>query len=288
LYVIHYTDKNVTSNVDSITVTKRVDRYDQIIREMLNTQMARYENFPKPNAESQAQIISAFNLLNGVWLLRILNTHQNNRNIVREKLSIISAYKLVIGILNTKNTLWVPISLEELLRITGGSGLSKQNSMLSGEQLSKLRSASDDILMMGAELAEDGTVKMHILPVEVKVGENAASVLAKAKSQVTSTIHFLNDAVLKAESFTGRVFRDFFMTLYLNNLSKMESSGVFKDKDYSVLESIKYQLKGEKAVFTNDAGYKFGNGLIVSFKQDAIYRNFEALSTDDGYDIGRL
>ncbi|WP_164507458.1 helicase HerA domain-containing protein [Lacticaseibacillus songhuajiangensis] len=288
LYVIHYTDKNVTSNVDSITVTKRVDRYNQIIREMLDKQAERYENFPVPTTESLAQVISAFNLLNGVWLLRILNTHQSNPNIVREKLSAIAAYKMVIGVLDTKDTYWIPISLEELLRITGGSGLSKQDSMLSGSQLADLKSASDDILMMGAQIGDKGDITMRILPVEVKVGENSAGVLTKAKSQVANTIRFLNQAVLETDSFSGRVFRDFFVTLYLNNLSKMESSGVYQSKDYSAVEALKNQLKNEQVKFVNDAGNEFGNGLIVSFKQDVIYRNFELLSVDDEHNVTKI
>lgn len=288
LYVIHYTDKNVTSNVDSITVTKRVDRYNQIIREMLDKQVERYENFPVPTTESLAQVISAFNLLNGVWLLRILNTHQNNPNIVREKLSAIAAYKMVIGVLDTKDTYWIPISLEELLRITGGAGLSKQDSMLNGSQLADLKSASDDILMMGVQVGDDGDITMRILPVEVKVGENSAGVLTKAKSQVANTIRFLNDAVLDTESFSGRVFRDFFVTLYLNNLSKMQSSGVYQSKNYSAVEKLKDQLKNEKVKFVNDAGNEFGNGLIVSFKQDVIYRNFELLSVDDEHSVTKI
>ena len=283
LYVIHYTDHNTTSNLDSITLTRRIDRYNRIIKETLTNKINEYANLELPSQAGIAQIISSFNLLNGEWLLRIINNRQIS-NIVREKLSIIAAYKHLIGILCTKETVWVPISLEEILRVSGGSGQSKRDSILS-DALDTLSSANDDLLMMGAELTTSGII-MHLLPVEVKIGNNSAEVLNKAQKQVTQTLNFIDEFVINDDDFKGAMARNLFISIYLTNLRKLQASQVFPEQQYqAVLDRIGI-LENDLVEFELGVdNNSLGCGFIFSFATAAFSRHFETLELDNNLKI---
>ena len=65
----------------------------------------------------------------------------------------------------------IPISLEEVLRVSGGAGLKQSE----GFYQLKVRFenngvTSDDILLIGIE--EDGKTYVHYYPIEVKIGDN--------------------------------------------------------------------------------------------------------------------
>lgn len=285
LYVIHYTDHDVTSNIDSITVTKRVDRYNQIIRETLLKQTEKYNNFHEPQAKDMGRVISSFNLLNGVWLLEILNDRMRNENRTREKLSIIAAYKLIIGLLDTADTFWVPISLEEVLRISGGSKLSKRDSILDGAELQKLDSANDDLLFMGVQFGDDDELTVHVVPAEIKIGVNAAGIITKAKSQVVATLHFLENELVREHEFANDVARNFFIKLYLNNLNKIITNSSFESKHYEQVLEVVDRLKNGHVKFTTGVDPKYGEGFIVNFGKSNNYRGLRKLEGDQDYQI---
>ena len=119
LFIIHYNDQTSSFNYESITVTNNTEQYTNILKEFLQKVNVNY--IP----ENVNNIIRSFNILNGEWLLSIIG----NRNIkssdhsIREKLSIISAYKQALSILSHKNITWIPISLEEILRVSRQQGL---------------------------------------------------------------------------------------------------------------------------------------------------------------------
>ena len=102
-------------------------------------------------------------------------------------MSIISAVKFAMAYYTHENIVWVPVSLEELLRVSGNTGLSQNNGLLSAKNLAFDHGATcDDLLLIGIEKADQG-IYVHLHPVEVKIGLNDAGVIDKAKDQVINT-----------------------------------------------------------------------------------------------------
>lgn len=121
MYVIHYNDQTSSFNYESITVTNNTEQYSNILKEFLNKVNINYE---PQNIEN---IIRSFNILNGEWLLKVIGSKskrgQATNNSVKEKLSVISAYKQVLAILDNDYINWIPISLEEIIRVSRQQGL---------------------------------------------------------------------------------------------------------------------------------------------------------------------
>lgn len=130
VYVIHYTDYTNSANYESITLTKQVDQYKIILSENLP------EDISQRNDESfLSNIINSFNVINGEWLLRLVS-HRDQFNTVKEKLSILATYKEMMGILYLPGTIWLPLSLEEILRVAGSFvGENREDSVFSAKSL---------------------------------------------------------------------------------------------------------------------------------------------------------
>src|SRR5699024_2963065 len=97
LYVIHYNDQTSSFNYESITVTNNTSQYENVLKYNL---MKVHNGYKELNVEN---IIRSFNILNGEWLLNIIGSKNNKTkgsHIVREKLSIVSAYKNVLAMLD--------------------------------------------------------------------------------------------------------------------------------------------------------------------------------------------
>ena len=110
------------------------------------------------------RIIDFFNAVNGRWLLRLISSKKAlDSTFSREKMSIISAVKFAMAYYTHDNIVWVPVSLEELLRVSGNTGLSQNNGLLSAKNLSFDHGATcDDLLLIGIEKSEQG-IYVHLL-----------------------------------------------------------------------------------------------------------------------------
>src|SRR5690606_15442037 len=135
---------------DAITVTQRVTEYRKVIEEFLHNK----------NIEGdQRQIrdtIKAFNTFNGEWLLRIIGAKGQYS---REKLSVVSAIRYCLAYLDHPDFLWVPISLEEILRVAGAVQLPKEG-VFSAKSLGLRGTVSDDLLLIGLDLSSQRQ-KLH-------------------------------------------------------------------------------------------------------------------------------
>ncbi|GJM75252.1 hypothetical protein HMSSN036_74680 [Paenibacillus macerans] len=100
----------------------------------------------------------------------------------REKISILSAIKLALASLFHEKIIWIPISMEEILRISGGTGLKQAEGLFSAKNLGQFGSYSDDLLLIGVEEKEN-QLNVHFYPIEVKIGNNPVGVYQKAISQ---------------------------------------------------------------------------------------------------------
>lgn len=271
LYVIHYNDQTSSFNYESITVTNNTEQYSNILKEFLNKVNINYE---PQNIEN---IIRSFNILNGEWLLKVIGTKskrgQATNNSVKEKLSVISAYKQVLAILDNDYIKWIPISLEEIIRVSRQQGLETSSDIFSAKELNYQGSISDDLLFMGLEYSPS-KVTVHFMPVEVKVGINNSNVVSKAKSQVTHLYNLLNEEIIidSDEKLSQNFYRQFFLNLYFGNLKKFMENGVIHSQDYLKIFNNKSLIMNNHIEYSNKINEDYGKGIIILFTDENPYR----------------
>lgn len=285
LVVIHYSDQySSSSRFDAITVTDKSQQYFAVIKEFLE------QKDVDGNDENVHNTIKAFNTFNGEWLLRIIGSKGHYD---REKLSIISAIKYSVSYFDHPNILWVPISLEEILRVAGAVSLNKSDGVFTTKNLQVKGSKSDDLLLIGLEKS-DKELRLHFYPVEVKIGYNKSDVLDKARSQVINTKKVFTDALTgeMGEKFTGKFYRNFFAQLFISNAKKLEQSDFWMRKNYLLSDEIIEQLLNDEYTVANNLTKFIGEGAILSFQKDSFHRSAHLeddvlllnLTEKDGYE----
>ncbi|MEY8734200.1 DNA phosphorothioation-dependent restriction protein DptH [Peribacillus frigoritolerans] len=285
LVVIHYSDQySSSSRFDAITVTDKSQQYFAVIKEFLEQKNV------DGNDENVHNTIKAFNTFNGEWLLRIIGSKGHYD---REKLSIISAIKYSVSYFDHPNILWVPISLEEILRVAGAVSLNKSDGVFTTKNLQVKGSKSDDLLLIGLEKS-DKELRLHFYPVEVKIGYNKSDVLDKARSQVINTKKVFTDALTgeMGEKFTGKFYRNFFAQLFISNAKKLEQSDFWMSKNYLLSDEIIEQLLNDEYTVANNLTKFIGEGAILSFQKDSFHRSAHLeddvlllnLTEKDGYE----
>ena len=255
LMIIHYSDQYTsTSGYDDITVTQKSEQYEEIIQEQLTQKGVRAQKADVHN------IISLFNAINGGWLLRLISakklTGAVDSNFSREKMSILSAVKLCMAYYSHKDIIWIPISLEEMLRVSGGAGYSQKDGLLSAKNLGFEKGAtSDDLLMVGIEGPADD-IKVYLHPVEVKIGLNQSVVISKAKDQVLATYAGLWKALCPEtgyDSLECKLSRNFLMQVVVVCCEKMKLYNVYPDEQWNwVLEDYREALMNEQYRFSTE------------------------------------
>lgn len=284
LVVIHYSDQYSSSTrYDAITVTNKSNQYYAVIKEFLEQKEV------EGNIKNVRNTVKAFNMFNGEWLLRIIGSKGHSS---KEKLSIISAIKYAISYLDHPNILWVPISMEEVLRVAGAVGLSQSDGVFTAKNLGVKGAHSDDLLLIGLEQYPD-EVTLHLYPVEVKIGINASAVIDKGKVQVIKTKKLLLDSLTgeMAETFKGKFYRNFFVQLFIANARALNSNEFWKTKGYNLSDDLVEKLLKNDYEISNRLMPYIGEGAVLSFKKDAIHRSAGVehdillidLAEDDGF-----
>lgn len=273
LMIIHYSDQYTSSNgYDDITVTQKSAQYREIICEQLQ----------KRNVAATAKdidgVINMFNAVNGSWMLKLISakkmTGAMDSYFSREKMSILSAIKLSMAYYAHNKIIWIPISLEEILRVSGVAGLSQGEGLLSGKNLGFPHGpTSDDILLVGIEGGSEA-IRVYLHPIEVKTGQNFSGVYGKAKQQVLNTYEGFWNALWPDEGrndLEHKVTRNFFMQLVLVCCEKMRLYGVCPTTPWEhVLEDCREALLNEGYVFSHALDPYIGKGTVVSFKADVL------------------
>ncbi|WP_411334434.1 DNA phosphorothioation-dependent restriction protein DptH [Metabacillus indicus] len=285
LVVIHYSDQySSSSRYDAITVTNKSGQYYSVIKDFLKKKEV------KGTDENVLNTIKAFNTFNGEWLLRIIGSKGHYD---REKLSIISAIKYAVSYLDHPNITWVPVSLEEVLRVAGAVSLSKSDGIFTAKNLGVKGSHSDDLLLIGLE-KNDEKLLMHFYPIEVKIGFNKLDVIEKAKHQVNKTKSLFIDTLTGdvGDTFTGKFYRNFFAQLLISNAKKLKQSEFWNEKGYDFsLSEIELLLKDDYEV-SNALASVIGEGAVLSFQKDVYHRSAKidsnilliTLTEIDGYE----
>lgn len=262
LFVIHYSDQYSSSSLyDTITVTNNSEQYSQIINDFLKVVI--------PTAQWDEEVIESiiklFNSINGEWLLNL-----GLKDIIeREKLSVISAIKYALVVFDNEDVIWVPISMEEILRVAGNVGLKEKNGLFSVKNLigGKKGAYSDDLLLIGVNIDK---FEVYYYPIEVKIGINAPNVINKAKEQIHNTVKLLEENLIKSNSFIQKFYRNFFVQLLLSNQQKLINNKVWDEKDFDKINNFKTQLLNDDYVISRKLHNEIGKGAIISFKDDLI------------------
>ena len=213
-----------------------------------------------------------FNAVNGDWLLRLLSTKSH---FPKEKISILSAIKLALAKFKKDNVIWVPISLEEVLRVSGGAGLKQSEGFLSAKQLGFDNSGatSDDILLIGIENV-DGNTYVHYYPIEVKIGDNPNWYVNKGIEQAKTTKKIFNEILLSKDdkelTNTQRVYRNFLMQLVVTSAEKLNLYSVCNEENWnSVIDSdLRRVLLNEEYIISNTFEESLGEAAVISFKDE--------------------
>ncbi|WP_181505016.1 DNA phosphorothioation-dependent restriction protein DptH, partial [Methanococcus maripaludis] len=273
IVIIHYSDQYTNSSgYDAITVTKKSEIYQNIIENFLN------EKIPGNNLKNTSQhLINYFNAINGNWLLKM--TLRQNED-PREKISILSAINVAMSYLDHEKIVWIPISLEELLRVSGGVGLSKKKGVFSAENIGIEGSCSDDILMLGIENT-GSEVFVHVYPIEVKIGKNSGTVCRKAENQVLKTYDGLY-SILSGDEFINKYYRNFLITVALMNLEKLMFYNIGNLSKWESLldEDIRIKLLNDDYMVATHLENIIGKAGSIQFTKGIAFRDFKA--PDDG------
>lgn len=266
LLIIHYSDQYTTAGgYDAITVTRKSSSYQRVIEEFLE------QKGIKNSAEYSPAIINMFNAINGDWLLRLLSSKSH---FPKEKISILSAIKLALAKFKKESFIWVPISLEEVLRVSGGAGLKQSEGLFSTKNLGfdKNGVTSDDILLVGIEKGENDLL-VHFYPVEVKIGENSTSYIKKGIEQVKATRMIFNKTLLPNENGvitnTQKVYRNFLMQLVITSAEKLELYNICKEEGWRTIidSNIRKKLLNEEYRISESVDHVIGEAAVISFKR---------------------
>lgn len=261
LIIIHYSDQyNNTSGYDAITVTRKSKQYRSIIQDYLSSRGV------VSNIDDELKLISMFNAINGDWLLRLISSKRGHFS--REKISILSAVNTMLAILSHPDIVWIPLSLEEILRVSGSVGLKKSEGLFSAKNLGSLGSHCDDLLMAGVELKNE-IVNIYLYPVEVKIGGDQTK---KAKEQGAHTAKVLKDH-LNEGSFKSQFYRNFFAKLIIVAAEKLALYEIYQGRDVELITNkCRSNLLNDEMSFSWDLGDYIGQSGVISFKSGQFTR----------------
>jgi DNA phosphorothioation-dependent restriction protein DptH len=222
--LIHYSDQYTSSaSYDAITVTSKTELFQEVL-----------------GRDEEGGLIEEFNAFNGDWLLKMITCAETIR---KERKGIIGAYKYIAGLLKDSGMTWIPISVAEMIRVSGNLGLKMSESdfakQLHGGNKGRI---SDDVLFVGLK-----DQRMYLLPVEVKTG--ATPDYAKAMEQAKELKRYLKEELLSLDNFAGQVYRSLFMRQVLMQIEKYQLYKVFADNYFDEVMTVKEEwLRGHYQV----------------------------------------
>ena len=270
LVIIHYSDQyNNSSGYDAITVSSKTSQYANIVGDFLAKNKVKYNK-----KVDTLKVINFFNAINGDWLLKLIR--QDNQ-FPREKISILSGIKSSLTFLNHPNIVWIPVSLEEILRISGSAGLKMSDGLFSAKNLhSKEFSFSDDLLMIGIERCED-KVLMHLYPMELKIG--GSNLVSKGIEQGRKTAALLREHLSK-KGFLGEFYRNFFAKLAITNAEKMKLYKIWGNQNWKyVFDELRIDLLNNNFDVSTALDEAYGTFGLIHFGNATVRRKLKR--TDD-------
>lgn len=248
IVLIHYSDQYTSSaGYDAITVTRQVDLFKHLLTRAGDIDTDR--------------LLSEFNAFNGEWLLRMLTAQEKDR---KEKYGIIGAYKFVSAMLKDSGISWVPLSVAEIIRVSGNIGLRMSDSEFSRTLQGYRKGAiSDDVLFVGFK-----DKKLYLLPLEVKTGSHPD--FQYAGQQALELGRYLKEEILGQKTFASHLYRALFIRQVLMQIEKLQLYQIIDDSQLShLLETREWWLQGHYQI--NDLSY-FADGIVLAhIESDKVY-----------------
>lgn len=242
--LIHYSDQYTSSaSYDAITVTAQRSLFERILQ------------------DGDGGRINEFNAFNGDWLLKMLSTDENRAREIKEKKGIIGAYKFATSMVYKTDITWVPLSVAEMIRVSGNIGLKMTDSDFSRNVNGYTKGEiSDDILLVGFQ-----DQKLILLPVEVKTG--AIPNYKKAIQQAKELRRYLVEDILGKCNFVSKLYRSLFVRQVLMQVDKYKLYNIFDDGYFNLLIDGKEEwLKGDyKLAGLSD----YPEGFVISHLEAA-------------------
>lgn len=227
--LIHYSDQYTScAGYDAVTVTKQVDLFLRLLQT---------GNQSGQSAVDSQQLLAEFNAFNGEWLLKMLRSNEKDR---KEKHGIIGAYKFIQSMLYQSDICWVPLSVAEMIRVSGNVGLKMKESDLSRNLQGYRKGAiSDDVLFVGFKENQ-----LYLLPLEVKTG--ARPDYNYAGQQARELKRYLQQDILEPQTLASQLYRALFIRQVLMQVEKLRLYGVLdSDKLAPLLERREWWLTGD-------------------------------------------
>lgn len=227
--LIHYSDQYTScAGYDAVTVTKQVDLFLRLLQT---------GNQSGQSAVDSQHLLAEFNAFNGEWLLKMLRSSEKDR---KEKHGIIGAYKFIQSMLHNSDICWVPLSVAEMIRVSGNVGLKMKESDLSRNLQGYRKGAiSDDVLFVGFKENQ-----LYLLPLEVKTG--ARPDYNYAGQQARELKRYLQQDILEPQTLASQLYRALFIRQVLMQVEKLRLYGVLdSDKLAPLLERREWWLTGD-------------------------------------------
>ncbi|MDH4943957.1 DNA phosphorothioation-dependent restriction protein DptH [Sulfurimonas sp. C5] len=248
LILIHYSDQYSSSaNYDAITVTARKELYSNVI-------------FSDNKLIDKESIVKQFNAFNGEWLIKMITEPEKDK---KEKIGIITAYKYITSIVDTDDITWVPLSVAEMIRVSGNVGLSMDSSDFTRYNHNKNSEdaalhkgvISDDILLVGFK--KDDVI---LYPVEVKA---SSADMQKACEQAISLKRFFYDHLFIGDSLKTRLLKGLFIRQVFMQIEKYELYDIFKDNYFE--DMYKNREKLLDGTYNLIELENYSSGAVVAF-----------------------
>ncbi|MGY5450544.1 DNA phosphorothioation-dependent restriction protein DptH [Agarivorans sp. MS3-6] len=239
--LIHYSDQYTSSSsYDAITVTAKRRLFDKLIE------------------QDDGGQINEFNAFNGDWLLKMMTC---SPTINKERKGVIGAYKFVTSLVCKSDITWVPLSVAEMIRVSGNIGLKMSESDFSRNVNGYRQGAiSDDVLLVGFR-----DQNLYILPVEVKTG--ARPDYNKAIKQAKELGRYLSEELLGESNLASKLYKGLFVRQVLMQVDKYNLYKVFSPNYFDLLLANKeFWLKGDYKL-ASIADYP--QGFVVSHLDSA-------------------
>ena len=234
--LIHYSDQYTSSSsYDAITVTAQRNLFEKVLK------------------QDDGGNIDEFNAFNGDWLLKMMTAPQT---IKKERKGVIGAYKFITSLVNESDITWVPLSVAEMIRVSGNIGLKMSDSEFSRNLNGYKKGAiSDDVLFVGFK-----NQQMFLLPVEVKTG--AIPNYNKAVEQAKELLRYLTEDLLGKDNLSSKLYRGLFVRQVLMQVDKYKLYDVF-EPDYfkSLLSEKELWLQGNYSLARFS---EYPDGMVVS------------------------
>ncbi|MER2497061.1 DNA phosphorothioation-dependent restriction protein DptH [Vibrio neptunius] len=239
--LIHYSDQYTSSSsYDAITVTAQRGLFEKVLK------------------QGDGGQINEFNAFNGDWLLKMMTCAPT---INKERKGVIGAYKFVTSLVHDSDITWVPLSVAEMIRVSGNIGLKMSDSEFSRNvQGYKKGEISDDVLLVGFKDQD-----MYLLPVEVKTG--SVPNYNKAVKQSKELLRYLSQDLLGNKDLASKLYRGLFMRQALMQIDKYRLYKVFADDYFDNLLANKEEwLRGD---YSLGQIAEYPEGFVVSHLEGA-------------------